>query len=373
MTTIAGSGVRGFGGDNGPALEARFHEPRGVAVDSGGNIVIADYGNRRIRKYLAASRTIVTLAGTEEAQVLDESVPATEATLNLPKAVTTDSRGNLFIADSENYRVRRVDAASRVMTTVAGGGSSTADGPARGVRITPLGLAVDPADRLFIADTWNHRIRRLDVDLLTTIAGTGIEGFNGDNIMMATAARLNAPIGLAVDNRGNIFLADSKNGRIRRINAEGLITTVAASLDSPASVAADRNGNIYVAEYNNRRVIRVAPDGTIATVAGGGQSYADNRKATEVAIQPVAVAVDGDDQLFIIDYDNAIGVRRIDSAGIITTVAGGKYNAAVLGDNGPATAAGLFYPSAVAFDRQGNLLIVDTHNHRIRAVRGPFK
>ncbi len=277
ITTVAGNGTAGFSGDSGPATSASLDEPLGVAVDGAGNLFIADRGNHRIRK-VSTNGTITTVAGNGTADFSGDSGPATSASLDRPYGVAVDGAGNLFIADRWNERIRKVGA-NGTITTVAGNGTfgfSGDSGPATSATLNgPRGVAVDDAGNLFIADYDNHRIRKVSANgIITTVAGNGTRGFSGDD-GPATSASLFFPTGVAVDGAGNLFIADFGNQRIRKVSANGTITTVAgngtedfsgdsgpatsASLALPHSVAVDGAGNLFIADSDNHRIRKVGP------------------------------------------------------------------------------------------------------------------
>ena len=389
ITTIAGNGVRGYSGDGGPAVQAQLAVPSGVAVDGNGNLYIADEYNSRIRR-VDGSGTITTIAGNGIGTFGGDGGPAHLAQLSSPLDVAVDSAGSLYIADYGNARIRRVDH-NGTITTVAGSGFGSYggdNGPAVQAQLArPRGVALDSNGNLFIADTANHRVRGVDASgTITTIAGTGEVGYSGDG-GLAVEAQLNEPSGVAVDGSGNLYIADSHNHRIRRIDASGTITTIAGTgrggysgdggpaiqawLDSPSGVAVDNAGNLYIADRGNNSIRRVDAGGTIATVAGIGSVYrdyiSDGGPAVEAPLaDPNEVAVDSAGNLYIADRAN-FRIRRVDTAGIITTVAGnGKRGHS--GDGGPAVAARLRGPTGVAVDRTGNLFIADQSESRIRRV-----
>jgi len=280
ITTIAGKGYFAYSGDNGPAVQAGLGSPSGVAVDNAGNIYIADAGNNRIRK-VDAGGIITTIAGSGNwgSNVFSgDNGPAVQAGLNYPTGVAIDSVGNIYIADAGNSRIRKVDP-SGIITTYAGTGqqyqSASGDGgPATQAMIyQPHGVAVDSAGNIYIADTFNYRIRKVDTSgIITTIAGNGQWTYSGDN-GPATEASFSWPYGVAVDRIGNVFLTDYYNSRIRMVDTGGIITTVAgngnwgsngfrgdgglathASLGMPMGVATDANGGIYIADTHNYRI-----------------------------------------------------------------------------------------------------------------------
>ena len=220
FTTVAGTGEEGFSGDGGPATEAQLNSPMGVAVDGAGDLYIADQYNHRIRK-VDSNGTMTTVAGTEERGFSGDGGPATEAQLFFPFHATVDGSGNVYVADTSNYRIRRIDAEG-VITTFAGTGewgSSGDGGPATEAQLTPRGLAVDGSGNVYVAD--GPRIRRIDAEgVITTIAGTGERGFGGDG-GPATKAQLAFTFGLALDGSGNLYVADTENQRIRVVRPPG--------------------------------------------------------------------------------------------------------------------------------------------------------
>ena len=294
ITTIAGSGIQGFSGDNGPATAAQLDSPQGLALDTAGNLYLADTHNHRIRKLNLATGTLITIAGSTPGFSGDNAA-ATAAQLNLPTALALDAVDNLYFADTGNHRIRRIDAATGVISTAAGDGTqgfSGDYGPAISAAIdSPTGLAIH-ANILYMADTHNHRIRavNLTTGTISTLAGTGALGFSGDTTL-AAAAVLALPHGLTVDFSGNLYIADTENHRIRRIDAiTGQITTVAgtgvqgfsgdngpatsASLDSPRAASFSPNALLTLADTGNQRIRQLdatpAPGPDIHTIAGLG-------------------------------------------------------------------------------------------------------
>jgi uncharacterized protein (TIGR03437 family) len=386
ITTVAGNGEWDFTGDGGPALGASFRDPHGVAVDTVGNLYIADSSNHRIRM-VRPDGIITTVAGNGIEAFAGDGGPATAASLRFPTGVAVDAGGVLYIADAGNGRVRRV-AANGVITTVAGGPCCAVGdgGPATAATLeNPGGVAVVADGSLYLADAPDHRIRRVSPQgIITTVVGNGIEGFSGDG-GPATGALVRFPGAVAVGAAGELYVADTENRRVRRIGSDGVITTVAgtgifkyggdgnaatsASLNFPRGVTVDAGGNVYIADTDSHRIRRVAPNGIITTVAGNGiRGFSgDGGPATQAQLNfPTGVAVDGAGNLYIADHDNNL-VRKVSALGVISTVAGnGMYGFA--GDAGPATEAAFFGPEGVAVDGNGNLLIADSGNHRIRRV-----
>ena len=396
ITTVAGNGGFTFSGDGGLATAASLNHPAGVALDTNGNLFIADAYNCRVRRVDASSGIITTVAGNGEFSFSGDGGPAIAASLWLPIGVRVDTDGNLFIADLYNHRVRRVDASTGIITTFAGSGQSGVSGDgglATSVDISPVGVAIESSGNLLIADADSKRVRRvnLSTNIVATVAGNGEFCFYGDG-GPALAASLCAPQGLTADPSGNLLAYDSNNGRIRRINAEtGQITTVAGGGnpadglgdDAPATqatfsgsgLAADARGNMFITDWSNFRVRRVdAATGIITTVAGSGGrggNSGDGGPATLATLaQPQDVVLDRPANLFI---STGALIRRVDArTGLITTYAGGGSASGgftpYCGDGGPAINACLFYPRGLAMDAAGNLFIADSNNNRIRRV-----
>jgi Flp pilus assembly protein TadD/sugar lactone lactonase YvrE len=330
ITTVAGNGERAFAGDGGPAVKAALHKPCAVAVDHEGQLYIADYMNHRIRK-VTKDGIISTLAGTGEAGHAGDGGPATAAKLNGPYGVAVDSKGNVYVADQRNNRVRK---------------------------ISPDGI-------------------------ITTLAGNGQRKFSGDG-GPAGEASLAGPDAMLADDHGNVFIADSGNHRIRKVTSNGVITTIAgttqgyagdggpalqAQLHLPAALALDGKGNLYVGDFRNHVVRKITPDGVISTVAGTGTRgfNGDDRPATAAQLnEPGGVGILPDGSLVIADGVN-FRVRRVALDGTITTIAGtGKR--AYGGDDGPALQADLSVLDILATDAQGNIYLSDYGNNRIRKL-----
>jgi trimeric autotransporter adhesin len=352
VITIAGNGVSGFSGDGGSATSAQLSLPFGIDVDAAGNIYISDTFNHRVRK-VSLDGSITTIAGTGTAGFSGDGGPATTAKLDYPFGVAVDGAGNLYIADSYNYRIRRVSTGG-IITTVAGSGP----------------------------------------------AGKGNGGFAGDG-GQATSARLDTLHGVAVDKAGNLYFTEQGNSkRLRRVNPQGSITTVTVGdsnhpLKGPAGISVDRTGNILVADFSDHRVRSVTPTGTITTVAGCGWAgyEGDGDPATRLP-NPIGAVVDpftgqifvpggarlnspfdvaaaGDGSFYIADFTNNV-VRAVDSRGILRTTAGMASDSSPIsgywGDGGPAAHAAFDGVGAVVLDKDGNLLIADSRNSCIRKV-----
>ena len=314
-------------------------------MDSQGNIFIADRNNHRVRKVDGSTGGITTVAGDGNAAFSGDGGPATSASLNSARSVALDSQGNLFIADAENSRIRRVDRATGIITTVAGDGSfgfSGDGGPATSASLnSPRGVALDSQGNIFIADRGNHRVRKVNAStgVISTVAGNGIATFSGDG-GPADSASLNEFRGVGLDRQGNLIIADTENNRIRKVDAAtGVIITVAgdgnaafsgdagsatsASLNSPRGVVLDSAGNLFVADVNNHRIRKVdATTGVISTVAGDGTPAfsGDGGPAASASLSaPIHVALDAQGNLFIADAGNE-RVRRVEALGVPTPV-----------------------------------------------------
>jgi sugar lactone lactonase YvrE len=333
ISTVAGTGRCGFEGDDGPACRASLSLSfNGLAADRSGNLYLADTWNHRIRK-ISSNGLITTVAGTGERGDGGDRIPATRCRLRYPTGVAVDRRGNFYIADYANHRVRKV-APDGLITTVAGTGRR---GKARDGALAnaspldhPRALALDAAGNLFIADLWNRCIRKVDRrGILTTVAGTPNSAAGIQEGIRATRASLCRPTDLAVDRKGNLYIADYEMNRVRRVGPDGRIWTVkgrekptdsrsnsASGRDlfwGPTGVEVDALGNLYIAEGLSHRVLKLSPEGWITHVAGCG-------------------------------------------SGVFS------------GDGGSARAAGLNGPGSLALDPDGNLYIADTLNRRVRKV-----
>jgi uncharacterized protein (TIGR03437 family) len=451
LALVAGNSRAGFSGDGGPAVNAQLNGPQGLAVDSSGNIYIADSGNNRVRM-VNPSGIISTFAGNGQPgtyQAVGDWSPAPQGNLHLPSGVAVDSSGNVYIADTRNHSIRRVDASGpdaglihtiagdtfagymgdgllalnnsefsgpedvaldslgniyiadtgnayiRKITTdgmlnsIAGDGSigySGDGGLATGAGLfQPTAIVVDAAGDVYIADTADDRVRMINTKLdINTIAGNGAPGYGGDN-GPAGASQLNTPTGVAVDSAGNLYVADSLNGRVRKIPQSDSISTVAgngvysysgdggpaakAEVRLPQAVAVDASGNRYIADSGNHVVRKVAANGTITTIAGTGAAGfgGDGGSAASAQLNtPTGVAVDKSGNIYIADSGNN-RVRRIAASGSISTVAG-TGAAGFGGDGGPATSAQLYIPFGLAVDASGDLYIAELGNNRVREV-----
>jgi len=338
IETVAGDADWIYQGatDGGPATQSPIFLPTGVVADAARNFYIADSQNNRIRRVDGQTGHITTVAGTGTPGYQGDGVLATQTMINAPAGLVIDGAGNLYFADAGNYIIRRIDAFSGIITTVAGTPGVqgyTGDGAAatQAKLIFPEGVALDEAGDLLIADTGNNVIREVDAvtGFIRTIAGTGAAGFNGDG-QAATSAQLNSPWSVAVAQDGSIYIADLTNNRVRKVSASGVISTVAGT-------------------------------GTRGFMGDGGL-------ATQAMLgEPAAVAIDPAGDIYIADSDNN-RVREISaSTGLIETICGNdseQFN----GDGGPANLASMYGPYALFFDQTGNLFISDMFHNRIRRI-----
>jgi trimeric autotransporter adhesin len=417
IRTIAGNGTPGYSGDGGPATLASLNAPQGLAISLAQHaLYISDTENSVIRSvdtetgiistffgktecafdghslcfqrgifldanenlYIAdalmslelphGSQTVVIEAGVFQQGFNGDSIPAVDAMLNNPYRVFPDRDGNLLTVELGNNRVRK-GAGSQLIATVAGGYIGDGGKGTSAALATPSQVAFDSNGNLYVADSWNNRIRKVSTNgTISTFAGTGLTGYSGDG-GQATDAMLDLPGGVAVDTNGNVFIADGFNSVIRKVDNSGVITTYAGEgvLFDPLTVAIDSSGNVFTADLTCQ-VWKITQDGSINVVAGDGECGpgVDGVSATQSALNvPSGIALDPKGNLYIADTDNN-RVRVVNSAGIINTVVG-NGTCGFSGDGGPAKAAMICYPQGVAF-HSNHLYIADTLNLRVRIV-----
>ena len=337
------------------------------------------------------AQQIYTIAGNGTAGFSGDGIAATSSSLNQPFGVAVDTLGNVYIADRANNRVRKVDAAG-IVTTIAGNGAGGYSGDDRAATAASIfditGVATDGAGNVYIADKSNNRIRKVDKwGIISTIAGTGVAGYNTDGLP-ATNAQLNNPRGVATDRYGNVYIADQANGRVRKIDTSGYIHTIAgdgipgfngdggpatlARLQNPYAIAVDDIGNIYVSDVDNERIRLIDTSGIISTYAGNGiAGYGgDGGPATGASLdEPIGVAADKYGTIYIADgWNNR--VRAVNAEGVISTVAG-TGTAGFLGDGGPALSAECDHPYGVAVSSAGLIYFSDNGNNRVRSLPLP--
>jgi hypothetical protein len=404
--TAVGSGTAGYNGDGIPATSttADLYYPTGVAVDSKGDIFIADYDDDRIREVPCdvstltctppagdTAQDIYTVAGTGSTSFFGEDIPATGAELQYPSGTASDSLGNVYIADRNNCVVRVVNSAGNISTFAGIPGACGYNGdaqPATSANLYyPYKVAVDSSNNVYISDTYNCEIREVSAGTITQFAGGNGNGcaYSGDG-GPATSAALSYPLGIAFDSSGNLYIADQYNDVIRKVSS-GNISTIAgnntlgygfsgdggpatsAELSYPNDVAVDGAGNVYIADQNNDRIREVNTLGIISTFAGNGSAgyQGDGGLAVETSVyEPAGVAVDAAGDVLIADYDNQ-RVRLVDGAGYIHTIAG-NGTAGFIGQDVLATTAELYYPIGVSVDPSGNIYEADYYNWLIRKI-----
>jgi uncharacterized protein (TIGR03437 family) len=405
LTTLAGNGTAGFGGDSGPAQLAQLSAPAGLAVDSSGTVYIADSGNNRIRKVYqgvigtddsilsptglaAGSSNILYVAAANYAGTLTQAFSGVTSATD----IALDELGNAYVTSG---RVVLDITSAGSVTIVAGSGGSIYfegdGGAATSARLnSPTGIAIDSAGNWYVADTGNNRIRKItSAGVIGTIAGTGDPGAKGDN-GFATVAELNAPRGVAVDSELNIYIADTGNNAIRKITPSGIITTAANQFKDPEYVAAGPDGTLYIADAGNNRVVKLTPGGTSSNVtqilaptavmldSSGNLYISGQTEILEVSpagtistvlgglTAPRGLALTSAGDLLIAETGTNV-VLDLGSAGALTTIAGSGV-AGFSGDGAAATSAQLNTPTDLAIDSAGGILIVDSVNNRIRRL-----
>ena len=384
LKTIAGTGIAGYSGDGGLASKATMNFPRGIVVDSKGNIIFCDAGNNRIRK-ISTTKIITTIAGTGVAGYNGDGIPATTAELNSPIGLSLDSAGNLYFADAFNQRIREIDT-SGIIHTLAGNGTpgySGNGGQATAAELNLPKFAIsDNAGNLYIADQYNNRIRIVNSSgVINDFAGTGKGGCKGDG-GPALSATLGYPRGMVIW-QGSLYVATIGCSRIRQINlSTNIIQTVdgstvgfdgnghlatASQFDQSASGIVDNTNThaIIVDAGNNQIRSETFSTGIVTGIAGG--YLGDGLSGTKASLNaPENIAFDAAGNMYIADLLNH-RIRKMTSTGIISTFAGTGISG-YTGDGGPATSAELYFPFGVAVDKSGNVYISDNGNGVIRVV-----
>ncbi len=380
VTTFAGSPVAS-GSVDGAATTARFGNVSGVAVDTGGNIYVADTGNDTIR-VISAAGVVSTLAGTTGVAGFADGT-GTAASFNAPAGVTVDRSGNVYVADTGNATIRKITPAG-IVTTLAGthGVVGSVDGAGAVARFNgPTNLVANTAGNLYVADTANDTIRFVTATgTVTTLAGTA--GVAGSADGAGVAATFNRPTGIALDGAGNVYVGDASGFVIRRVTPAAVVTTIAGAANasgstdgvssaarfaSPVGLASDASGNLYVADQGNFAVRLVSAAGAVSTLAGAPSvtGSADGTAAAATFNLPFAVAVDASLNVYVGDYNNAT-LRKVTPAGVVTTLAGspGLSGSA----DGVGSAARFSTIQGVAVDASGNVYVADKSNQTIRKV-----
>lgn len=392
LELLAGD-IGGAGNGDGTGDTARFNGPRSIAVDGDGNVYVADQGNHTIRK-IAPTGVVTTLAGVAGLFDSDDSVsgdgPGDAARFYNPSGMAVDSDGNVYVADTNTSTIRKITPTG-VVTTLAGTahaiGSTDDAGPAARFN-RPSGVVVDGDSNIYVADQQNHTIRKItSAGVVTTVAGTADMPGSADG--MGTAARFNDPSAIALDGIGNVYVADQKNHTIRKIDMASDVTTLAgdvttlagmagtpgsangtgadARFNGPAGVAVDRTGNVYVADQENHTIRKITPTGEVTTLAGspGMRGRADGLGGRARFDGPSGVAIDGNGDLRVADQRNHT-IRKVTAGGDVTTVAGA---APVLEHaDGTGSAARFREPTGVAVDGDGNVYVADRDGQSIRKV-----
>ncbi|CAN5168627.1 hypothetical protein BH11PSE11_BH11PSE11_18340 [soil metagenome] len=379
VSTLAGSAGAG-GSSDGTGTAARFGEPRGISVDANGTIHVADYGGHTVRRITSAG-VVSTLAGSGGAPGTVDGTGAA-ARFYAPSAVSSDSAGNVYVADTSNNTIRKITTAG-VVTTFAGlaGRSSSVNGSGATARFEdPYAVAVDSAGNTYVADATDHSIRKITpYGAVTTLAG--LAGSFGSTDASGSAARFKGPLGIAVDSAGTVYVADTGNSTIRKITPAGVVTTFAGSagnngsadgtgtaarFSEPNGIAIDSAGNLYVADTSNNVIRKITAAGVVSTLAGSpGTNGLTNGTGSAARFSvPFDVAADSAGNVYVSDHGNHV-VRKITAAGVVTTLAGSGSAGA---SDGTGTAASFRYPTGIAVDSSGTVFLADTDNHLIRKI-----
>lgn len=379
VTTFAGS-MSASGTSDGTGTAARFSEPRGISADSSGNLYVAEYSAHTIRKITSAG-VVTTLAGSPP-QPGSTDATGSAARFYYPSSAAADSNGNVYVADTANNTIRKITSAG-VVTTLAGlaGRTSSVDGTGTAARFEdPYAVAVDSSGNTYVADATDHTIRKVTAaGVVSTFAGAA--GSYGSTDGTASAARFRGPQGIAVDSSGTVYVADTGNSVIRKITAAGVVSTfagaagsngssdgtaTAARFSDPNGVAVDGSGNVYVADTSNNTIRKITSAGVVTTLAGSpGQNGLTNGTGAAARFSvPFDVAADSAGNVYVCDHGNH-AVRKITAAGVVTTLAGSGSEGS---SDGTGTAASFRWPSGIAVDGGGTVYLADTDNHLIRQI-----
>jgi len=392
FTTLAG--FSGAGSADGVGSSAQFSSPSGVAVDTNGNVYVADFSSSTIRKITPAA-VVTTLAGSPGSLGSADGVDSA-ARFRFPVGIAADSAGNVYVADLANYTIRKLSPVGTnwEVSTIAGlaGSYGSTDGTNSAARFGsgsdgPRGVAVDAAGNIYVADTGNNNIRKITPVgtnwAVTTLAGSA--GSYGSADGTGNAARFGQPYAIVVDAASNLYVGDVGNNTIRMITPAGVVSTITGSVgvygsrdgtnsdaqfNNPWGVAVDNAGHIYVAEYGNgtvRKIMRMGGDWVVSTLAGLAQNFgsADGTGNAARFNAPVGIGVDSSGNLYVGDYNNHT-VRKVTSAGVVRTLAGSAVSSG--STDGTGSAARFYNPSALAVDAAGDVFVADSFNHTIRQI-----
>jgi sugar lactone lactonase YvrE len=342
VTTLAGSGSAGSADGSGTA--AGFYYPRGVAVDSSGNVYVADTDSNKIRKIDSAGK-VTTLAGSE-------------ASFKNPTGVAVDSSGNVYVADTNNNRIRKIDGSGVVSTLTGNGSSYYSDGVSvTGALSSFIGFTMDSSGTMYMID--DYKIVKITSNFTASIlAGSDTFGHVDGS---GTSARFYSPEGIAIDSARNLYVTDCTE--IRKVTPSGTVSTLAGGFSRLLGIAVDGSGTVYVADVNARKILKVSASGSVSTLAGSGNSHSTDGSASSASFNtPQGIAVDGAGNVYVTD-DNFI--RKIDTSGTVTTIAGSVYSGST---DGIGTAASFKAPNGIIVDSSGNLFVQDYHGVYLRMI-----
>ncbi|MBI3754924.1 MAG: hypothetical protein HY265_02020 [Deltaproteobacteria bacterium] len=342
VSTVAGSGIKGY--LDGPKEKAQVNWPTGVAIDGKENIYVADFSNNLI----------------------------------WPTGVVVDDKENIYVADFSNNLIRKISGAGDVITFAGSGHAAFADGKGKDAHFKgPDNIAIDKDGNIYVADADNFRIRKISPDgTITTIAGSGLRGYkDGDGKI----ARFAYPTGIAVDKDGLVYVADRGSHTIRKIASSSNVSTIAGNghpayadgngvkthFREPISLAVDHDGNVYVTDSGNNAVRKITPDGAVSTLAGGGSpGYKDGKGKDARFSWPTGIAADSAGNVYVCDSQNN-RIRRITAEGVVSTVAGIGIPGFA---DGPGYQAQFRFPTGIEVDKMGNIYVADSGNNRIRKI-----
>lgn len=336
-------------------------------------IVLVILLNSFLNSNSGLAQEVSTLAGSSQGY---SNGTGTAAQFNNPYGVATDINGNVYVADHQNHKIRKITP-NGVVTTLAGSTQGSNDGLASSAQFYfPNAIAINSLGEVFVADTNNHKIRKISTTgIVTTFAGSTFGFADGTG----TNAKFYAPLGIAIDSNNNLFVTDSYNYKVRKITPSGVVTTfagstigytdatgTAAQFDRPMGIAIDTNGNLYLADANNKKIRKITSSGVVSTLAGSNSGYSDGLGSTAQFANPLGVATDLQGNVYVADMDNQ-AIRKITPDGMVSTFTGATGGGYL---DGAITAAKFRNPTGVATDVNGNLYVADELNHKIRKISG---